>query len=114
MKSVWNKMTMVLALVMIGAVVLGASPASAAGTDSGVVNINTASVKQLQSLSGIGVKKAKAIVDYRANRPFASVEELTKVKGIGKRLIDKLRPNLAVKGETTMKPKPRKTRKKSS
>ena len=48
------------------------------------VNINTASVGELDSLPGIGPSKAAAIVAYRdANGPFASCSDLTNVKGIG-------------------------------
>ncbi|WP_417761960.1 ComEA family DNA-binding protein [Shewanella sp.] len=53
------------------------------------VNINTASVDELQLLKGIGAAKAKAIVDYReSNGKFESVEQLEQVKGIGKKLIE--------------------------
>ncbi|NKF51755.1 helix-hairpin-helix domain-containing protein [Shewanella sp. WXL01] len=52
------------------------------------VNINKASVAQLQTLKGIGEAKAKAIVEYRkAHGKFKSKQELTQVKGIGEKLI---------------------------
>ena len=52
------------------------------------IQINSASSKQLQALKGIGAAKAKAIIEYReANGGFKSVDELTKVKGIGKKVI---------------------------
>ena len=48
------------------------------------VNINTASKKELDALPGIGEVLAQRIIDYRsANGPFSTVDELTKVKGIG-------------------------------
>ena len=49
------------------------------------ININQASADMLDlALDGIGAKKAQAIVDYRElHGPFASVEDLTNVKGIG-------------------------------
>jgi comEA protein len=48
-----------------------------------VVNINTATVEQLETLTGIGESKAKAIIAYREDKEkFNSVEDLTKVKGI--------------------------------
>lgn len=51
------------------------------------LNINTASVLELQQLKGIGPSKAKAIVDDRElNGPFQSTEDLMRVKGIGERL----------------------------
>ena len=62
------------------------------------ININAADVTTLSALSGIGQSKAEAIVAYReANGPFASVEDLANVKGIGARTVEKNAPRLAVK-----------------
>jgi len=48
------------------------------------IDINTASMEQLQQIKGVGPKKAADIVKYReAHGPFASVEDLTKVPGVG-------------------------------
>ena len=56
-----------------------------------MVNINTADLKQLIKLPGVGKKKAQAIIDYReANGDFASLEDLAKVKGVGKKMLTKL------------------------
>ena len=68
------------------------------------VDINSADVKTLdKSLVGVGPKSAQAIVDYRAkNGPFETVDDLAKVKGIGKATIEKNRSNLTV-GQTTAK-----------
>ena len=58
---------------------------------SAMVNINTADLKQLIKLPGVGKKKAQAIIDYReANGDFASLEDLAKVKGVGKKMLAKL------------------------
>jgi len=52
------------------------------------VNINTADVKALSTLKGIGPAKAQAIVDYRkANGKFAAADDLAKVKGIGAKIV---------------------------
>lgn len=60
------------------------------------ININTADAKTIETaLVGVGTKTAKAIVDYRAKHgPFKSVDDLSKVKGIGAKLIEKNRANI--------------------
>ena len=60
----------------------------------GAVDINTADAKELSSLSGIGSKKADAIITYRSANCFKSIDELVKVKGIGKKTVDKNKDNL--------------------
>lgn len=62
------------------------------------VDLNGADAPTLQrELSGIGEAKAKAIVAYReTNGPFASVDELLEVKGIGKAILDRNRDKLEV------------------
>ena len=68
----------------------------------GAVDINSAGKKDLISLSGIGAKKADAIIEYRDTNCFKNVDELAKVKGIGKKTIDKNRDNLTA-GECKVK-----------
>ncbi|PTU00877.1 competence protein ComEA [Pseudomonas sp. HMWF031] len=65
---------------------------------SGKVDLNGADAATLQKeLSGVGEAKAKAIVAYReTNGPFASVDELLEVKGIGKAILDRNRDKLEV------------------
>ncbi|HEY8554595.1 MAG TPA: helix-hairpin-helix domain-containing protein [Burkholderiales bacterium] len=62
------------------------------------VDINTADAKTLdKAMVGVGPKVAQAIVDYRTkNGPFKSVDDLGKVKGVGKQTIEKNRANLTV------------------
>jgi len=60
----------------------------------GVVDINKASTKELSTLKGIGEKKAKAIVEYRKKHCFKNIKELTNVKGIGPKFIEKNKKNL--------------------
>jgi competence protein ComEA len=57
----------------------------------GQVDINTADAETISAeLNGIGLSKAKAIVEYRTKHgPFASVEDLSLVKGIGERTVEK-------------------------
>lgn len=65
---------------------------------SAKINLNEADSATLQKeLSGVGEAKAKAIVAYReTNGPFASVDELLEVKGIGKAILDRNRDKLEV------------------
>jgi len=59
------------------------------------VNINTADTGELASLPGIGTSKAKAIVNYRSEYgPFATVDELINVSGIGSNVLDKIRDSI--------------------
>ena len=62
------------------------------------VNINTADKETLSAaISGVGEKKAEAIIQYRKeNGPFKSVDELTEVKGIGEGILEKNRENLRI------------------
>lgn len=65
------------------------------------VNINTADIKELTALRGIGEKKAQAIIHYRkANGKFKSVSELTQVKGIGEKTVKRLGSDLKTSGVT--------------
>lgn len=67
------------------------------------VNINTADVKELESLPGIGPAKAQAIVDYRKEHgPFTTVDDLSKVQGIGPKMLEQLRNQIEV-GKSTKK-----------
>ena len=66
------------------------------------ININTATVQELEALNGVGPVKAQAIVDYRkANGPFKSVEQIKDVKGIGDATFDKIKGDISVSGKTT-------------
>jgi len=59
------------------------------------VDINAADAAALEEVKGIGPVRAKAIVDYRnANGPFVSVDDLTKVAGIGAKSVGQLRDQL--------------------
>lgn len=54
------------------------------------ININNATAEQLETIKGIGSKKAQAIIEYRTEHGnFTSVEDLTSVKGIGNKFIEK-------------------------
>lgn len=63
------------------------------------VNLNSATKDELVALPGIGPSKAQAIIDYRTqNGPFRSVDEVRKVRGIGEKLFQQLKPELTIAG----------------
>jgi competence protein ComEA len=67
------------------------------GASSVRVNINTASMSDLDTLSGVGPSTAKAIIDYRTkNGPFGSIEDLLNVRGIGPSKLDAMREQVTV------------------
>ncbi|MFT7338380.1 MAG: competence protein ComEA [Marinobacter maritimus] len=69
-----------------------------AHADQSIININSADATALASLDGIGDSKAEAIVAYReANGPFATPQDLSNVKGIGARTVEKNAERLTVK-----------------
>ncbi len=62
-----------------------------------LININDANLEQLQQLDGIGKVKAQAIIDYReAHGAFLTVDELTRVDGIGEKTLEKNRDRITV------------------
>jgi competence protein ComEA len=71
---------------------------NAAATDGDTVNINTADVKELMKLEGVGRKVAEKIVEYREHHGrFQKPEELRKVEGIGSGLWERHRARIVIK-----------------
>lgn len=67
------------------------------GAAGGKVNINTASVTELDTLPGVGPSTAQKIVDDRtANGPFKRIEDLMRVSGIGEKKFDSLKDYVSV------------------
>ncbi len=88
----------VLLLVAFGsATVIAGDSAVSTKLKTEQIDLNKASAEQLSALPGIGEKKAQAIIDYRTKKgPFASIEGLLQVKGIGEKLLGKIKPRVTV------------------
>lgn len=81
------------AQVAEAAVETAAAPRRSGKPPPARTNINTASLADLQRLPRIGPALAQRIVDYRnANGPFRHPDQITEVKGIGDKTLEKLRP----------------------
>lgn len=65
--------------------------------DDNLININTAGIEELTTLTGIGDVKAEAIIKYRSEvGKFKTKEELLNVEGIGEALFEKIKDNITV------------------
>ena len=81
--------------VPAGAQTAGSTPKPAATT--AVINLNTATAAQLESIPGIGAKTAERIIEYRQkNGAFKKVEDLMNVRGVGEKSFLKIKPLITV------------------
>ena len=105
MKKLFNISITIMALLAL----LIVNPAFAEGKKEGVtksneivasmekININKADAKTLTTLKGIGKDRAVKIIEYREkNGPFEKIEDLMKVKGIGKKIFEQNKNLLSV------------------
>lgn len=75
----------------------GGAVQSSTGKEA-LVNINTATLEDLQNISGVGPSKAEAIIAYREeNGRFQAIEDITKVSGIGEKSFEKIKSSITVK-----------------
>jgi competence protein ComEA len=70
---------------------------------SGVLNLNQATLEQLELLPGVGEKAAQSILAFREKRGFRRIEELVQVRGFGRKRFEKLKLHLVVSGPTTLR-----------
>jgi competence ComEA-like helix-hairpin-helix protein len=87
----------VVAVLALGAAAIWYIRSAGGPTEGSLrVNINTATLTELESIPGIGPARAKQIV---ARRPYKSVDELIDISGIGPKSLESLRPFVKVEGE---------------
>jgi competence protein ComEA len=99
--------TILIALPAVAASLQSQSPAPAAAAAPAkpAINLNTATVDQLETLPGIGRKTAERIIEYRTKAGgFKRIEDLMNVKGIGEKSFLKLKPLVSVPAKTDKAP----------
>jgi competence protein ComEA len=93
-----------MSVVAVGLLLAGQSQIGASQSKSepvtkpaALVNLNTATERELEQLPGVGAATAARIVEYRQKKgPFKKVEELMNVQGIGEKSFLKLKPQITV------------------
>jgi competence protein ComEA len=111
--------TLALALtVLTGSPALAAGPSTDSESESdttsqtssrssasleGQININTATMAELEALPGVGPAIAERIVSYRKDNPFKARNQIMRVKGIGEKTFAKIKDYLVVEGDTTLR-----------
>ncbi len=93
-----RRLARVLTQATVAVAMVLALAGSGAAADAGKINVNSASVEELTSLPGIGPSKAAAIVAEREKKPFASVADLERVRGIGVKTVEDLQDKVTVGG----------------
>jgi len=100
------------ALTLCGALLLStptlsaqSQTAAAAGPSKPAINLNSATVEQLETLPGIGRKTAERIIEVRTkNGGFKRIEDLMNIKGIGEKSFLKIKPLIVVTAKTDKGP----------
>ena len=93
----------ILPVILMALAIIAMADGVESSQPAGVVNINTASLEELQLLPRVGPALAGRIIEFReANGPFRTVDEIVAVKGIGESSFEKLEPYIVTSGATTL------------
>ena len=90
-----------LSLLVVLLSSLGSAAVAQKDLLEGVVNLNTASPDELRLIPGVGPARIRNILAYRHLHPFRAIEELARIKGIGRKTVRRWRQHLAVSGPST-------------
>lgn len=110
-------LTLCAALTLLGATAWADPPRAPAATTAaataseGVVNLNSANAEELERVPGIGPARAQAIVQLRVRvQRFVHLEDVQRVRGIGRVSFRRMRPYLSLTGDTTLLARPGRAR----
>jgi len=90
-RRIYKILTIALAFTFL----IGSIAPALSAEQAEMININTATVKEIMKLPGIGKKKAEAIIDFRQdNGVFEDINDLKKIDGIGKKTFEQIKERI--------------------
>jgi len=93
-----RKICQILTITLAFTFLIGSIAPSLNAEQTELININTADVKEIMKLPGIGKKKAEAIIAFRQNNGgFEDINDLKKIEGIGKKTLEKIMEHIVFK-----------------
>jgi competence protein ComEA len=97
MRTVFAGALALIAVLLTSPLVSARQADKSASTATAAINLNSATLEQLEALPGVGPKTAQLILEYRQKSGgFKKVEELMNIKGIGEKSFLKLKPMVVV------------------